>query len=360
MAVYTTPESFTMPERARPHPRQQQHRQQHQQQNDPPSLPSLPSFPGDDELHLYTRLWALYHADLVRRHLSRRTIQAYRDLWFAWCDWLDPRSPLQVNHTHATRFINRPSQGRGRQASPVLSESTRHSYGSQLRTLYRWLASEGITKRDLLAKFIPPATPDRRPRALPMATITTLLDHFVEQSGGDPRLEVMFWLAFGCGLRVGEIATLRTEHVHVHKACDPDPWLWVHGKGNKWRRVDMPPLPAEAIRAWVAGPPRRPHTGPFLPDLRRPTRGIGARWISHLIATTMHAAGVEETAHSLRHTFATELLKASDGTAIRAVSRLLGHASITVTEKVYVHSWGGDAVHLVHLLPDPRRTDQGT
>jgi site-specific recombinase XerD len=54
-----------------------------------------------------------------------------------------------------------------------------------------------------------------------------------------------------------------------------------------------------------------------------PTRTISVSHVSTLMARTMHAAGIEETAHALRRTFATELPREGKDANLRAVSRLL-------------------------------------
>jgi integrase len=139
--------------------------------------------------------------------------------------------------------------------------------------------------------------------------LADLFEHLADVS--DDRLEVMVWLAYGAGLRVGEIARLRVEHLHLR---DERPWLVAHGKGDKHRKVPLAPLVVEVLVAWTA---RLPRSGPLLPNQAIPTRNISVSHVSKLIARTMHAAGIEETAHSLRHSFATELLRAGKGANLR-------------------------------------------
>ena len=68
----------------------------------------------------------------------------------------------------------------------------------------------------------------------------------------------------------------------------------------------------------------------------------------------MHAQGVRETGHSLRHSFATHLLAAGRGRNLYSVSKALGHASTEVTETTYTSGYLGDFGELAALLPDPR------
>ena len=83
-------------------------------------------------------------------------------------------------------------------------------------------------------------------------------------------------------------------------------------------------------------------------------RGLSAKTVSHLLGEALRAAGVAATGHQLRHTFATELLAVGEGTNIRAVSRLLGHSQLEVTER-YVGAYDADAWARSTCCPTPGR-----
>jgi integrase len=295
------------------------------------------------------RLWAVFHADLVRRHRSPRTIAAYRQTWFAFCQFIDPKPPLKANPKDLDRFLNRPSQGRGRQGGPVLSASSRSTYARQIRAIYRWLAAEELTRTDRMARHVPPPVPQPIPRALILADLAMLFDYL--DSVEDPRIRIMGWLAYFAALRVGEIARLRIEDIHLR---DDHPWMKIHGKGGRLRQVPIGPALADVLRPWLA---TRARTGPLLPDQRRPTRNISPKWVSHLLAVTMRDAGLEDTGHALRHSWATDALRAGKGRNLRAVSVVLGHSTTAVTERVYTSSYRADAVEAVRLTRDPRATN---
>jgi site-specific recombinase XerD len=69
----------------------------------------------------------------------------------------------------------------------------------------------------------------------------------------------------------------------------------------------------------------------------------------------MKAHGVKSSLHALRHSYATALLRESGGTAggLRAVQRLVGHASSKTTER-YTSAWDGEAWSVAAMLPNPR------
>jgi integrase len=302
--------------------------------------------PEVDELLSPTRLWAALHAEYVRRHLSSRTIKSYRQTWFSWCESLGKKPPLRANPKDLQRFIDQPSRGQGKRAGPVLSEGTRDTYVKQLKAIYRWFANEQLTRRDLMAKFVPLRKAEPVPRALTNTELDRLFAHVA--GADDPRLEIIASLAYYAALRMGEIARLRVEHIHLR---DDPPWLLVHGKGAKTRQTPIRPVLAGILRDWLT---TRPRTGPLLPDLRYPTRNIGPGWVSYLLAKTMREAGLEDTGHALRHSWATNTLRAGHGKNVRAVSHYLGHANLSTTENTYVRSYRDDVIEALGLAYDPR------
>ena len=91
-----------------------------------------------------------------------------------------------------------------------------------------------------------------------------------------------------------------------------------------------------------------------LPNHHAPGRALTPQTISRLLATAMHGAGLAESGHTLRHSFATLLLEAGEGRNLLAVSRLLGHARSRVTETVYTRAADVGAPETIRRLPDPR------
>lgn len=111
------------------------------------------------------------------------------------------------------------------------------------------------------------------------------------------------------GLRRGEVAAVRGEHVSGH-------WLTVEGKGGHRRMV---PLPSH-----LAGRIRRRGPGWTFPGA---VEGhLSARWVGTLVARALPRG---MTAHQLRHRYATTVYKSSHD--IRAVQTLLGHARLDTT-----------------------------
>lgn len=133
-------------------------------------------------------------------------------------------------------------------------------------------------------------------------------------------------LLYGCGLRISEALSLR------YKDAPLSDTLRITGKGNKTRIVPVLPQVAEAISDYV-------RLSPWALDgeqaLFRARRG-GPLSSRHVQATVQHLRGrlglpASATPHALRHSFATHLLGA--GADLRSIQELLGHASLSTTQK---------------------------
>ena len=133
-------------------------------------------------------------------------------------------------------------------------------------------------------------------------------------------------LLYGCGLRIGEALGLTRADIEGAEQ------LRVRGKGGKERLVPLLPVVREAVAAYIAA---CPHDLPQ--DLRvfRGQRGgpLGARAIQAHVAKLRRVLGLPETAtpHALRHSFATHLLQ--NGGDLRSIQELLGHASLSTTQR---------------------------
>ena len=135
----------------------------------------------------------------------------------------------------------------------------------------------------------------------------------------------LFTLLYGCGLRIAEALALdvrdaRGEHT-----------LRVLGKGNKERLVPVLPAVREAIAAWLQLHPDPAPDAPLFAGVK------GGRLNAGVAQRTLRAyrrlAGLPEhaTPHALRHSFATHLL--AGGADLRSIQELLGHASLSTTQR---------------------------
>lgn len=193
----------------------------------------------------------------------------------------------------------------------VAPQSKGHYIGD-LASFYGWVTRVGFRPDD------PTETIDRprRPRYLPRPIDDEALHHAIEEAS--PTLRIVLCLASLAGLRIAEVAGLDVADVSWPAAL-----IFVRqGKGNRDRIVPMHDRLHDEIKRY--GPPRH---GPLV---HHDGNAYKPGSLSAMVSRHMRALGIDATAHSLRHWFAT---KAYGGTGdIRAVQDLLGHASLSTTQ----------------------------
>ena len=207
--------------------------------------------------------------------------------------------------------------------------ATRARHLSAVRSFYRYLA-----RRHGVANPAPGllATPKARapiPKALAAEAARGVASSVGEVSD-DPRAQsrdtALFTLLYGCGLRIAEALALNVGDRPRGGA------LRVVGKGSKERIVPVLPAVQVALDAWLAlHPGGGDPVAPLFPGLRgkRLNPGVAQRTMRHY----RRLAGLPEhaTPHALRHSFATHLLAA--GADLRSIQELLGHASLSTTQR---------------------------
>jgi integrase len=158
----------------------------------------------------------------------------------------------------------------------------------------------------------------------------------------DPRWGAAVVVLAGSGLRIGELLGLHIEHVDfLRRAITVEQQRTQSGaigplKSKTSRRVV--PVGQVVIEALAAHLAAYPTHGPlFVDELGKPLRY--RRWRS-LAEAAAREAGVHVTAHTMRHFFASALIRG--GATVKQVQTVLGHASPVITLEIYSHLWPGD------------------
>jgi integrase/recombinase XerC len=140
------------------------------------------------------------------------------------------------------------------------------------------------------------------------------------------RDQAVLTLLWGCGLRISEALSLKRRDAPLAEA------LRITGKGGKTRLAPVLPAVREAVDAYAAALPQT-----LAPDdaLFRAARGgpLRPRQVQALMQRLRGRLGLSDraTPHALRHSFATHLLGA--GADLRSIQELLGHASLSTTQR---------------------------
>ena len=200
---------------------------------------------------------------------------------------------------------------------------------SSLRGFFRYLKRRGKAENAALGLLRTP----KLPRALPKPLSPDEAEDAMARIGdvaNEPwtalRDTALITLLYGCGLRISEALALDRKSAPFGET------LRIKGKGNKERVVPVLPAVGEAVAGYLAACPYRlKPEDPLFVGARgaRLKPGVVQRQVRKL----RRYLGLPETAtpHALRHSFATHLL--SSGADLRAIQELLGHASLSTTQR---------------------------
>ncbi len=174
-----------------------------------------------------------------------------------------------------------------------------------------------------------PKQPRRLPRTLPPEQTAMLLQP--TDAASESRDLALFAVMYGCGLRVSEVVGLNLADIDMDEAE-----MRVRGKGGKERIAPIPDGVRKLLLDFLG--PRMGYADLIQQALFLNRMGgrLSARSVQRMLKKRALATGadVSVTPHRLRHSFATHLL--AGGIDLRAIQELLGHASLSTTER-YTH-----------------------
>lgn len=234
-------------------------------------------------------------------------------------------------HIHPTPLIEASADHIESFIAVQAAQWTKRSYRSDLVMFYRWATKRRVCPVNPAVDLESVRIPSRLPRPVPSSQVPRILNETI-----DPTTKLMIALAAYAGLRCHEIAALTGADLELDAR---KPVLNVRaGKGpcgGKDRTVPLHPTLA-AMLAGV-GPGRLFNVA---------DRTVGIR-----IAHQLRASGINMTAHKLRHTFGTELARASNGNII-LVARLMGHSDTKTTMGYIALAGIGGAAEVEGMYPD--------
>ncbi|HET7292577.1 MAG TPA: tyrosine recombinase XerC [Vicinamibacteria bacterium] len=198
-----------------------------------------------------------------------------------------------------------------------------------LRTFFRYLCREGALDRNPARAIVSPRVERRLPAHLDETQVGALLD-VPGQSDAVFRARAILELLYATGLRCGELVSLDLSEVDLDGRM-----VRVIGKGRKERVVPFGQRARQAIRAYL---PARARARPKDEALFVNNKGgrLTDRSVRLLVARRVRQTALAHrlSPHGLRHSFATHLLQR--GADLRAIQELLGHASLSTTQR-YTH-----------------------
>ncbi len=279
-----------------------------------------------------------YLADARARGLSPKTLQAgygfiLQQVLLPWCDRQGILGPAQLDNRALNRLTSELLEVGGKRGS--LSRHTVDTYVRNINLFLRWCRAEGEIGE---VRAQGPKLPKRVLEVLSRDEVDRL-----ENVAASERDKVIVRLLADSGIRASELLGLRLGDL-IEQGRDR--FLRVRGKGAKERLVPLQPQlhrrllrvargrPADADGDWV-----------FIALRRSPGGGHGRLTLSgldQLMSGLGKRAGLDKRVypHLLRHSFATEML--NRGMDAITLSRILGHSSLVMIQRTYVHQTASD------------------
>ncbi len=262
----------------------------------------------------------------IERDVSPHTLTAYRSdlsqlLTFALREKGAFASAQEVDHLLLRRYL-----------AGLSKDTKKSSIGRKLaalRSFFRFLVRRGMLAKNPAELIATPKKEQRLPFHLDIDQATALMEATDSQLKNALRDRAILELLYSSGLRVSELTGLNIGELDVTGGT-----VRVTGKGGKERIVPVGSRALEALRAYLDQ--RTDATANNALFLNTRNGRINRRSVTRIIDTHVLriAAFKRISPHTLRHTFATHMLEG--GADLRAIQELLGHASLSTTQK-YTH-----------------------
>ena len=263
---------------------------------------------------------------LQERNASQHTVKAYTNDLASFAEYVGPQDWGDIDHVLIRSYLSRLYE-RGLGKTSVARSL------AAVRSLYKWLAQEGVVEQNPAALVATPKLPQKLPRVPTVEEVCTVLDAGMpEESAFPQRDQVIVELLYSCGIRNSELIGINLDDVRWSNGI-----VLVRGKGRKERYVPFGDSAAEAVRAYlparkkVVEETKRSVEKALLINLRGSrltTRSVG-RIVKRIAISRGLSPDVHP--HTLRHAFGAHMLE--EGADLRAIQEMLGHERLSTTQR---------------------------
>ena len=275
---------------------------------------------------------------LRERNASAHTIKAYTGDLDNFAAYLGPRMGSRgwktIDHIAIRGFLSH-LYDKG------LSKTSVARALAAVRSLYRWLAQEGVVEQNPAKLVSTPRLPKKLPRVPTIEEMNYVLDGKMPEVASFPeRDRLMFELLYGCGIRNSELVGINLDDISLSNEA-----ILIRGKGKKERYVPCGGSALAALAVYLPwrqqllvtlkNTPKQTVPASGMPALLVNQRGgrLTTRSVGRIVKRIAVAKGLspEVHPHTLRHAFGTHMLE--EGADLRAIQELLGHERLATTQR---------------------------
>jgi len=268
-------------------------------------------------------------ADFLRhlreRNASPHTVKAYQQELTLFATYAGSRGWKQIDHIAVRGFLSQLYE-------KGLSKTSVARALAAVRSLYRWLAREGVVEQNPAKLVATPKLPKKLPRVPTIEEMNSVIDGEMPEVAAFPeRDRLMLELLYGCGIRNAELTGINLDDIRLSAET-----ILIRGKGKKERYVPFGDSVKSGLAAYL------PERHKLLESVRKRSpallinrRGgrLTTRSVGRIIKKIAVAKGLSPDVHphTLRHAFGAHMLE--EGADLRAIQELLGHERLATTQR---------------------------
>jgi integrase/recombinase XerC len=256
------------------------------------------------------------------KNVSPHTERSYRSDLEQLAEFLGDRDPSGIDHQDLRQFL-------GHLIDRKVKRSSLARKLSSVRAFFKYLNREGIVPGNPARLIATPKQDKRLPAVLTVDDALRLMNAPEGNAVDDKRDRAVLETLYSTGIRASELIGINFEDINRN-----DHLIRIRGKGRKERIVPVGITALDAIDTYSS---RKSGTDKGSAVFTGPSgKRLTARTVQRILGNYRKKLGLSQKAspHTLRHSFATHLLES--GADLRAIQELLGHASLSTTQR-YTH-----------------------
>ncbi|MGB2603783.1 MAG: tyrosine recombinase XerC [Candidatus Sulfotelmatobacter sp.] len=262
---------------------------------------------------------------LRERNASTHTIKAYRRDLALFAVYSGSRGWKQIDHIVVRGFLSQLYE-------KGLSKTSVARALAAVRSLYRWLAREGVVEHNPAKLVATPKLPKKLPRVPTIEEMNAVIDgEMPKVTAFAERDRLMLELLYGCGIRNSELTGINLDDIRLSAEA-----ILIRGKGKKERYVPFGDSVKSALASYLPARQKlvdtiRKRSAALL--INRRGGRLTTRSVGRIVKKIAVAKGLSPDVHphTLRHAFGTHMLE--EGADLRAIQELLGHERLATTQR---------------------------